>query len=497
MVAYARQWGWILVLCLGHAGLMYVSPQLLGRLLDFVQSYKAPSGEGEVKPEPLALGVILAFGLFVASLVVTFVSAQYYATTTNLGIEIRTALVAMVYRKSLRLSAGAKMQSTAGEITNHMPMVVSVPFEIAIAIWLLYLKIGWSIFVGLGSIVMTLPFHAFMAKLFQKIKSAKLEAMDSRLRLVNEVLSGIKIVKLYNWENSFKEKLTAVRGRELKVIRSMGYVFSVMTVIFTTTPLVIALVSFSVYATVGGPGFTRGEITPQVIFVSTSLFGLLSRPVSMLSQIMNQVISADVATTRIERFLLAEEIENAVVEREEELGQDTPVIEVKDGVFAWCREFPEVETDKERSAREKKEVKKRQEAEKAAFKAGKPAPVKLESAKDEDRSPTLIGINMRITKGSLTAVVGRVGQGKTSLLSAVIGDMYKRKGSVRIRGQVTYAAQQPWIVNATLRDNIVFGLEFDAKKYDRIVYVCGLLPDIDMLPAGDQTEIGERGINLS
>ncbi|KAG0013909.1 Canalicular multispecific organic anion transporter 2 [Podila clonocystis] len=137
-------------------------------------------------------------------------------------------------------------------------------------------------------------------------------------------------------ENSFKEKLTAVRDRELKVIRHMGYVFSVMTVIFTTTPLVIALVSFSVYATVGGPNFSRGEITPQVIFVSTSLFGLLSRPVSMLSQIMNQVISADVATTRIERFLLAEEIESTVVEREEELGQATPMIEMKGEVFAWC-----------------------------------------------------------------------------------------------------------------------------------------------------------------
>ncbi|KAG0012086.1 hypothetical protein BGZ81_001777 [Podila clonocystis] len=519
MVAYARQWGWVLVLCLGHAGLMYVSPQLLGRLLDFVQSYKAlPTAAGggggggiEREPEPLALGVILAFGLFFASLLVTFVSAQYYATTTNLGIEIRTALVAMVYRKSLKLSAGAKQRSTAGEITNHMsvdaerwaqatglmPMVVSVPFEIAIAIWLLYLKIGWSIFTGLGSIVLTLPFHAFMAKLFQKIKSAKLEAMDSRLRLVNEVLSGIKIVKLYNWENSFKEKLTAVRGRELKVIRHMGYVFSVMTVIFTTTPLVIALVSFSVYATVGGPNFSRGEISPQVIFVSTSLFGLLSRPVSMLSQIMNQVISADVATTRIERFLLAEEIESTVVEREEELGQATPVIEVKGGVFAWCSEEPEVETDKERKAREKNEAKKYHEAEKAALKAGKPAPAKPDSDREEDRSSTLIDINMQIAKGSLTAVVGRVGQGKTSLLSAVIGDMYKRQGSVRIRGQVTYAAQQPWIINATLRDNILFGLEFDAKKYDRIVHVCGLLPDIGMLPAGDQTEIGERGINLS
>ncbi|KAG0081531.1 hypothetical protein BGZ93_010781, partial [Podila epicladia] len=517
MVAYARQWGWVLALCLGHAGMMYVSPQLLGRLLDFIQSYKVPQTaanggrEMEKEPEPLALGVILAFGLFVASLTVTFVSAQYHATTTNLGIEIRTALVAMVYRKSLRLSAGAKVKSTAGEITNHMsvdaerwaqatgmmPMVISVPFEIAIAIWLLYLKIGWSIFIGLGSIVLTLPFHAFMAKLFQRIKSAKLEAMDSRLRLVSEVLSGIKIVKLYNWENSFKEKLTAVRGREVKVIRHMGYIFSVMTVIFTTTPLVIALVSFSVYATVGGPNFSQGEITPQVIFVSTSLFGLLSRPVSMLSQIMNQVISADVATRRIERFLLAEEIEDTVVEREEERGQDTPVIEVKGGVFAWCSKEPEMEADRERKSREKNEAKKHQKAEKAALKAGKLAPDKPEMNKVEDKSPTLVDINMQIVKGSLTAVVGRVGQGKTSLLSAIIGDMYKRQGAVRIRGQVTYAAQQPWIVNATLRDNIVFGLEFDAKKYDYIIHVCGLSPDIDMLPAGDQTEIGERGINLS
>lgn len=277
----------------------------------------------------------------------------------------------------------------------------------------------------------------------------------------------------------------------------MGYVFSVMTVIFTTTPLVIALVSFSVYATIGGPNFTRGEITPQVVFVSTSLFALLSRPVSMLSQIMNQVISADVATTRIERFLLAEEIDEAVIEREDERGQDTPVIEVKDGVFAWCVEFPDIETDKDRKARKKKEAKKHQEAEKAALKAGKQAPTKPKSDMNEDQSPTLIDIHMQITRGSLTAVVGRVGQGKTSLLSAVIGDMYKRKGSVRIRGKVTYVAQQPWIINATLRDNIVFGLEFDQKKYDCIVHVSGLLPDIDMLPAGDQTEIGERGINLS
>lgn len=273
--------------------------------------------------------------------------------------------------------------------------------------------------------------------------------------------------------------------------------FSLMSVAFASTPLIIALVTFSCYATVGGPNGTRGEITPQVIFVSTALFGLLSRPISMLSQIMNQVISVSVATTRIQKFLLAEEVSETVVEREEEKGQTTPVVEIKDGVFAWCKEHPDVETEKEKNARLKEEAKKHLMAEKEALKAGKPVPVRPPTPEEIDRSPLLTDINLQVRKGEMMAVVGRVGQGKTSLLSALIGDMYRRQGTVRVRGRVTYAAQTAWIINASLKDNIVFGLEFDQKKYDHIVFASGLLPDIAMLPGGDATEIGERGINLS
>lgn len=398
---------------------------------------------------------------------------------------------------------------------------------------MLYQKLGWSVFVGLGSIGAMLPIHIIMGKYFGTAKAAKLAAMDERLRLVNEVLSGIKIVKLYNcklfcsmqlltvfWNNncaekinsiygliflhigeeSFKEKLRMTRGKELKVLRQIGYVFSVMAILFSSTPLIVALVSFSCYATVGGPGFTPGEITPQIVFVSTSLFALLSAPISMLSQVLNMAISAWVATTRIQKFLLVEEIDESTVEREDLTDDDEKfpvVVEIKDGVFAWSKEHPDVETEKEKKKRIKVEEKKQIEAEKQALKAGKLAPPRPQSPEDIDRSPTLRDIDLQVTKGSLTAVVGRVGQGKTSLLSAMIGDMYKRQGTVRIRGKVTYAAQQAWILNATLKDNITFGQEFDQKKYDHVIYVSGLLPDIAMLPAGDQTEIGERGINLS
>ncbi|KAF9933094.1 hypothetical protein FBU30_006595 [Linnemannia zychae] len=515
-LSHSIRWARIIALAIAVACMTYVAPQLLNALLGFIESYRTitlPDGTQFRDPKPVSLGIILAFGLFFSTLTVSFMTAQFFSVTSVLGLEIRTALIAMIYRKSLKLSTSAKQDSTAGEISNHMsvdaerwpqatmflPMIISVPFQIGIAIWMLYQKLGWSVFVGLGSIIAMLPIHLFMGKYFGVVKAEKLEAMDNRLRLVNEVLAGIKVVKLYNWEESFKERLKIARGKELKVLRKIGYIFAIMAILFSSTPLIVALVSFACYATIGGPEFTPGMITPQIIFVSTSLFALLSAPISMLSQVLNMAITVYVATNRIQKFLLAEEIDDSMVEREEENGQDpsSPAIEIKDGVFAWCKEQPDFETEKEKKKRLKAEEKKHLAAEKQALKTGKPAPVRPQSAEDIDRSPTLVDINFKVTKGSLTAVVGRVGQGKTSLLSAMIGDMYKRQGSVMIRGQVTYAAQQPWILNATLKDNITFGKEFDQKRYDRIIYVSGLLPDIEMLPAGDQTEIGERGINLS
>ena len=120
-----------------------------------------------------------------------------------------------------------------------------------------------------------------------------------------------------------------------------------------------------------------------------------------------------------------------------------------------------------------------------------------EATAKEERGPTLTNINLEFKQGKLAAIVGRVGQGKSSLLNAIIGDMYKHKGSVRIHGRMAYVPQQAWILNATVCDNILFGNAFDQARYDLVLMVCGLLPDIEILPAGDQTEIGERGINLS
>ncbi|KAF9423916.1 Canalicular multispecific organic anion transporter 2 [Podila epigama] len=503
--AYKTRWIPVMIFRFCASTLTYVSPQLLSRILAFSATYQTDN------PAPVSLGIILAFGLFFASMANSFFMAQYFQATMNMGIEVRTALIAMIYRKSLKLSSAAKQKSTAGEISNHMSvdaerwldgmpffaMFLSIPYELCICLWMLYNQIGWSVFVGLATIFALLPIQGVIGKLFTKAKSLKLEAMDERIRLMNEILSGIKIVKLYGWEDSFRERVALFRSRELSKLKTIGRAFAFMSIMFSSMPLFVALVSFAVYATVGGPNFTPGDMSPQKVFVSISLFSMLNHPIGMLSHIIALTISVRVASTRIQKFLLAEEILESATESVKALPEDpsVPMVEIKDAVFAWETEGPEVETEKDRKAREKMEEKKQKQLEKEAIKAGKPIPEKPVPV-EKNYGPTLTNIDLTIARGNLTAVVGRVGQGKTSLLNAIIGDMYKRQGSVKVYGRMAYVAQQAWIINATLKENILFGNAFDQAKYDHILMACGLLPDIEMLPAGDMTEIGERDADL-
>ncbi|KAG0275987.1 hypothetical protein BGZ95_008143 [Linnemannia exigua] len=493
MKTYGLSWVPIMIFRLAASTFLYIMPVLLNQLLNFIESYS--SG----KSQPVSLGLILAFGMFFASVLSAFCVGQYFQTAINVGVEIRTALIAMVYRKSLRLSNAAKQSNTAGEISNHMsvdaerwlqavtslPMLVSIPYEISLALWLLYNQIGWSIFIGLVLIVVLVSTQGFIAKAYMQAKIKKMAAADNRMRLMNEILAGIKIVKLYGWEDSFKQRITMYRAEELDNLKFFGKLHVFMSTMFQSLPMVVGLIAFSVYATIGGPNFSPGEITPQRIFVAISLFGLLAKPIGLTAGMMNESASALVSTRRIEKFLLAEEISGSNTEHISEVAKDLniPVVEIKEGVFAWDPESHEDESEAE--------------SKKSLTPDSKDTAEEDESTDKKDIGPALRNINLEFKQGELAAIVGRVGQGKSSLLNAIIGDMYKRRGSVRLHGRMAYVPQQAWILNDTVRGNILFGNTFDQVRYDLVLKACGLLPDMEMLPAGDKTEIGERGINLS
>ncbi|KAF9976186.1 hypothetical protein BGZ75_000310, partial [Mortierella antarctica] len=494
----------MLVRLIGH-GFSFVPPVLFSYLLRFFVDYHAAAKEGWEPPE-LQYGFLLAFAMFLSTIISTLLSAKALEKILLIGVRARAASVAMIYRKTLKLSPQARQRSTLGQITNHMaidaqkwitasnfmPLLITIPFELAIGIYLLYRILGWSLLAGLAVFGITTPIQGNMATFMTDSANAKLKKMDERLRLMTEILTNIKIVKLYGWEDAFREKIDAIRTQELYARRMLATINSILTIVFSSVTLLMALATFTAYATSGG------KMTSEVIFVSIALFGLLNKPLGMASQMISQNIAVRVAMKRIQSFLLMEEIDNTIVQRynrqlpqspsskKKDLKSAALAIDIEHGTFAWEQEVDPVKAGVTSA--------------KDSLKDGECQPLLSKYSSPSVAAPAravLSDINLQILEGNLTAVVGRIGQGKTSLLNAIMGEMYKKQGTVKVYGDIAYVPQQAWIINATLQDNILFGKAFDQELYDRIIYASGLRPDLEMLPAGDQTEIGEKGINLS
>ncbi|KAG0040539.1 hypothetical protein BGZ83_002504, partial [Gryganskiella cystojenkinii] len=493
----------------------------LGYLQDVRRSNAEDGGDQEGKKGPsLEYGLFLAMAMFLTTLASAILLVVNRDQAILHSLHTKSQLVSLIYQKSLRLSPGARHQqlqqnskgkgsvdkdkgkgkdtkkktpSSTTSITNLMSvdaevwsegfiflsMWISLPIEIGLSLYLLYDLLGWSAWVGLAFMVALTPVQIYRAKVFAKMQRLKLGHMDDRIRVTTEVLSAIKVVKLYCWESTFLQRILGHRNKELHELKRISIIYAFMSIIYTSSNLVICLLTFSVFVIWGG------ELTPQTVFVSMALFGMLRIPISNISDGISATINLAVATKRIENFLLLEEIDPEAVERiPEDVDTNTRepgevVVALADATFSWTSQ---PETDAKEDIDEESQA-------------------LLSTAAEETASfsfrPTLQNIHLLVTRESLVAIVGKVGEGKSSLLSAIIGEMYKLQGHVRTKGQIAYVPQQPWILNMSLRENILFGKPMDQERYRAVLFACGLEPDLDLLPAGDMTEIGERGINLS
>ncbi|KAF8930478.1 Canalicular multispecific organic anion transporter 2 [Dissophora ornata] len=538
VVLFSLGWAWLPVTLVSFAQsiLEYSQVLLLSVLLDYISSSSQSGAEATTtttvsQGHPIAYGIIISFGMFFATFLATLASGQFFQLATTLGIELKSGLIGLIYEKSLVLSPGARQRSTVGEISNHMSvdceriervamgitMLLTSVFEVCVGIWLLYVQLGPSSLTSVGVVILVMPVQALAGNLLNKAKSKKMETMDSRIRALNELLSAMKTIKMYNWEESFRQKISRFRTAEIGHLRYMGVAWAFMCIMFTSLPLVMSLLTFVVYSLVGGPGGSRGVLTPQTVFVSMTLFSRLAQPLGRISGISSTLISASVCFKRIQGYMLEEELDAQQIEfvepgaavLTEVDGYQTaamPAISIQDGVFAWSTVLDEKKRRQAALEAEEQKLKKtgrdNENDVQPTEKSTNPTRV-LEKqtfqadGDDKEPLPTLTNINLEVPHGSLTVIVGRVGQGKSSLMSAMVGEMYKRQGRVVISGSVAFVPQQAWIINASLRDNILFGKPLEKERYDHILECSGLLPDIAILPAGDLTEIGERGINLS
>ncbi|XP_042311068.1 ATP-binding cassette sub-family C member 3 isoform X6 [Sceloporus undulatus] len=331
------------------------------------------------------------------------------------------------------------------DLTTFLNMLWSAPLQICLALYFLWQGLGPSVLAGVAVMVLLIPFNAVIAMKTRAFQVEQMRYKDSRIKLMNEILSGIKVLKLYAWEPSFADKVLEIRKNELRVLKKSAYLNSLSTFAWVSAPFLVALTTFAVYVTVD----ENNILDAEKAFVSLSLFNLLRFPLSMLPQVISNIAQTSVSLKRIQHFLSHDELDPSSVETR--LIAPGYSVTVRNGTFSWAK----------------------------------------------DLEPVLKDINWLIPNGSLVAVVGHVGCGKSSLVSALLGEMEKLHGEVAVKGSVAYVPQLAWIQNATLKDNILFGQPHNEQKYQMVVEACALKQDLEMLPGGDQTEIGEKGINLS
>ncbi|XP_063790449.1 multidrug resistance-associated protein 1-like [Pseudophryne corroboree] len=432
-----------------YTAFLFISPELLRLLLDRLKDPTAPTWQS------LAVAVLL----FICPCGQSLFLQQHDYICYVIGMRLRSAIVGSVYKKALVISNSGRKNSSTGEIVNLISTDVqklmdlatclnyvwSAPFTIIVAMYFLWHTLGVAVFAGVGIFVLNIPFMMVFAAVIKKLQEEQMKQKDSRLKLITEILQGIKVLKLYAWENAFMKKVQDFRMMELKAVKKIALMFSGALALFVASPFWVSLTMFGVFLAVD----KNNVLDAQKAFVTIILLNILRIPLRMFPHAISLVVQSLVSLKRLAKFFSEEELEPGNVETLDTSSKNDIV--VQDGTFTW-------------------------------------------SVAD---APCLQSINVSIKKGSLVAVVGQVGCGKTSLLSALLGEMEKVDGNVALKGSVAYVPQQTWIPNATFKENVLFGRPLDKDWYETVIRACALLPDLKILSGGENTEIGEKGVNLS
>lgn len=432
---------------IGNDASQFVGPMMLNLLLQSMQ-----------KGDPAYIGYIYAASIFVGIMGGVLCEGQYFSNVLRAGFRTRATLVATIFRKTLRMTQEGRKGFTSGKILNLMTTdaeslqqicqqlhaLWSAPIRIVVCVYLLYNQLGYSSLAGASVLLLLFPLQAFMINRMRKYTREGLVRTDRRIGLMAEILAAMDIVKCYAWENSFRSKVLDIRNDELGWFRSAMTLGSINSFLLNSVPVLVTVIAFGMYTLSGG------DLTPAKAFTSLSLFAVLRFPLFMLPNLITQIANAKVSLQRLQDFLLAED---RILLPNPPLSEHHPAIYIRNGNFVW-----------DKKAEQK----------------------------------TLSNVNIEVPVGSLVAIVGGTGEGKTSLVSAILGEISAVGNSeVVLRGRVAYVSQVSWIFNGTVRNNILFGSSYDSGRYSRAIHVSSLYRDLELLPGGDLAEIGERGVNIS
>ncbi|XP_077424344.1 ATP-binding cassette sub-family C member 8 isoform X5 [Vanacampus margaritifer] len=477
------------------------------------------------------LAVLLFFALLLQR---TFLQASYYVAIET-GIKLRGAIQTKIYNKIMRLCTSnmSMGELTVAQICNLVaidtnqlmwffflcPNLCAMPVQIIVGVILLYYLLGISALIGATVIAVLAPVQYFVATKLSQTQKSTLEYSSERLKKTNELLRGIKLLKLYAWERIFCDSVEETRGKELTSLQAFALYTSISIFMNAAIPIAAVLTTFVVHVHIS----EDADLSPAVAFASLSLFHILVTPLFLLSSVVRSTVKALVSVQKLSEFFSSDEIGDELEPRttltsgssnhNQNKYQALPLKVVN-------RKHPPRDDWKNYRTHEDHE-------------GDGPSPavdqdvcIKICSGYFTwtDGPPTLANVDIVVPFGKLTMIVGQVGCGKSSLLLAALGEMQRVSGTVtwnslpnldsegdespteretaadgdvRKRCAVAYASQKPWLLNATVVENITFEMPMIKTRYKAVIDACSLQPDIDILPQGDLTEVGERGIILS
>ncbi|KAL0112749.1 hypothetical protein PUN28_012191 [Cardiocondyla obscurior] len=427
-------------------------PLLLANLLRFFASDKNEWGNDVYYS---------AAGIIVLSMLDAFIMHYGVHCTLHLGLKMKIACTALIYQKILKLSnsvldnetsAGQMVNFISSDITRLEQSLIDLhyiwigPIQIICITYITFIEIGWAALLGITVILLILPLQAFMAKIVAPLTLKLAEKTDDRLRLMNQVISGLQVIKMYVWEIPFYNLVEKARKREMKVIKKFSILKQLAFTLDCYMPRLSIFVAILAYVLFGN------YINAEKVYLVTAYYNVLRNSIIFgFSMGLHQLVQALVCIRRLRRFMLHAEITKT----------RASLCRTVSGPFALC--------------------------------------ISNVNAKWHDlmKDNTLHNISLTVPHGSFVAIVGQVGSGKSSLLQAILQELPLTSGTIESDGRINYVSQQPWIFASSVRQNILFGQTMDKSRYNEVIRVCQMESDIDSFLHGDHTIVGERGINLS
>ncbi|XP_052008122.1 ATP-binding cassette sub-family C member 12-like isoform X2 [Xyrauchen texanus] len=417
----------------------------------------------EPETSTLLHGVGLCVALFISEFSKAFFASLLWAVNLRTAVRVKGAFSMLAFKTiiSLRTLTSISIGETINVLTSdgyrlfeavlYGTFLLCVPMLLLICIIYACIILGYTALIGITVYLVFLPIQFLVARLIGAFRRRAVSVTDKRVRTMNEVVTCIKLIKMYAWEESFEEAITDIRKNEKSLLQKAGYVQSLNTSLTTIVPTLATILTFIVHTALKQP------LEPSMAYTIIAVFNCMRMSMGLLPFSVKAVAEAKVALARLKKLLLVQNPDSYITQNK---NMDSALVMEK-ASFAWSQD------DSQRATH------------------------------TSETKPALRDISFTLSKGSLLGVCGNVGSGKTSLISSILEQMHLMSGSVSANGTLAYVSQQAWIFHGTVRDNILMGEPFDQTRYDRVIHACSLKPDLAIFPYGDQTEIGERGINLS